>query len=183
MAQLVISLQLPINLMSFSEEHQNGRPYIERSDTGQRPGGSPISLLEALRPPEHSSAPNLTAFQLFGPADGCPHQWLPGEKNSCLVSLSLNSSNRSSCIDNAQLRTIFLLNNRFQIWGYPFLQTGLEIVFFAQRNLILVQKIGYGFEGTPSPPLQTKFSAKRGLRIWGSIPPFSIYGQNPQSSI
>ena len=36
--------------------------------------------------------------------------------------------------------------------------------------------------GTPPPPLRTKFSANRGLRIWGVLPP-PLYGQNPQSSI
>ena len=41
-----------------------------------------------------------------------------------------------------------------------------------KKHLFLVQKIGYGYGGyPPPPPLRTKFSAKRELRIWGVPPP------------
>ena len=57
------------------------------SELNGRPGCSAISLLEKAlrRSPEHSSAAELTPFQLLGPADGRPHKWLPGEKSSCLT--------------------------------------------------------------------------------------------------
>ena len=51
----------------------------------------------------------------------------------------------------------------------------LQIVFFAQKTPDFgKKKICYGFGGHPLPPLRTKFSAERGLRIWGVHPlPFT----------
>ena len=52
----------------------------------------------------------------------------------------------------------------------------LQIVFFAQKTPDFGKKKKYVTDlgGTPSPPLRTKFSAERGLRIWGVHPlPFT----------
>ena len=49
----------------------------------------------------------------------------------------------------------------------------LQIVFFAQKTPDFGKKKKYVMDlgGTPSPPLRTKFSAERGLRIWAVHPP------------
>ena len=51
----------------------------------------------------------------------------------------------------------------------------LQIVFFAQKTPDFgKKKYVTDLGGTPSPPLRTKFSAERGLRIWGVHPlPFT----------
>ena len=45
--------------------------------------------------------------------------------------------------------------------------------FFAQKHLILVQKIGYGFGGYPPPPLYGFFFSKKGVTDLGGTPPFT----------
>ena len=50
-----------------------------------------------------------------------------------------------------------------------------KLCFLLKKHLILVKKkYVTDLGGTPSPPLRTKFSAERGLRIWGVHPlPFT----------
>ena len=43
-------------------------------------------------------------------------------------------------------------------------------MFFAQKHLILVQKIGYGFGGYPPPPLYGFFFSEKGLTDLGGTP-------------
>ena len=68
----------------------------------------------------------------------------------------------------------------YYLYGFPpftdfppeiFLQKGLEMVFFAQKHLILVQKIGYGFGGYPPPPLYGFFFQRKGGYGFGGYPP------------
>ena len=45
------------------------------------------------------------------------------------------------------------------------------MVFFAQKHLILVKKIGYGFGGYPPPPLYGQNFKQKGGYGFGGYPP------------